>query len=306
MQNLTIIGVDNGYGNTKTAHHCFPTAVVHHGEKAPAFKNDLLHYQGQYYTIGTGHKTFTASKVEDEDTYLLTLAALAMELKTRGLQSAKVFLAVGLPLTWVTTQKAAFKKYLLQNQSADFTFNGRPYHVDFAGCLVFPQGAAAVADRIEELPGVTLIADIGNGTMNLMYVHEGKAQIDRCFTEKYGTHQCMLAAKEALLSKTGKVVDKTSIEEVLRTGTANISERYVTIIRETAQHYVHGIFEKLAEHEYDPEAMELLIVGGGACLVRNFGEFARKRVTIIDDICANAKGFEYIAEGVLAKQGGVF
>ena len=108
MQNLTIIGVDNGYGNTKTAHHCFPTAVVHHGEKAPAFKNDLLHYQGQYYTIGTGHKTFTASKVEDEDTYLLTLAALAMELKTRGLQSAKVFLAVGLPLTWVTTQKAAF------------------------------------------------------------------------------------------------------------------------------------------------------------------------------------------------------
>ena len=64
--------------------------------------------------------------------------------------------------------------------------------------------------------------------------------------------------------------------------------------------------EKLAEHEYDPEAMELLIVGGGACLVRNFGEFARKRVTIIEDICANAKGFEYIAEGVLAKQGGMF
>ena len=69
---------------------------------------------------------------------------------------------------------------------------------------------------------------------------------------------------------------------------------------------MHGIFEKLAEHEYDPEAMELLIVGGGVCLVRNFGEFARKRVTIIDDICANAKGFEYIAEGVLAKQGGIF
>ena len=40
-----IIGVDNGYGNMKTAHTVFPTGILHHtGE--PVFKNDLLFYEG--------------------------------------------------------------------------------------------------------------------------------------------------------------------------------------------------------------------------------------------------------------------
>ena len=39
------------------------------------------------------------TKVEDDSFYLLTLAAVAKELKKRGLSDAKVFLAVGLPLT---------------------------------------------------------------------------------------------------------------------------------------------------------------------------------------------------------------
>ena len=39
------------------------------------------------------------TKVEDDSFYLLTLAAVAKELKRRGLAEAKVFLAVGLPLT---------------------------------------------------------------------------------------------------------------------------------------------------------------------------------------------------------------
>ena len=39
------------------------------------------------------------TKVEDDSFYLLTLAAVAKELKRRGLAEAKIFLAVGLPLT---------------------------------------------------------------------------------------------------------------------------------------------------------------------------------------------------------------
>ena len=72
-----IIGIDHGYGNIKTAHACFPTGVTAH-DKEPTFKNDLLIYEGGYYTIGEGHKEFAAEKMMDSDYYLLTLAATHM------------------------------------------------------------------------------------------------------------------------------------------------------------------------------------------------------------------------------------
>ena len=52
---------------------------------------------------------------------------------------------------------------------------------------------------------------------------------------------------------------------------------------------------RLREHEYNPELMKLYIVGGGGCLIRHFGEYDPNRVTINDDICATAKGYEFLA-----------
>ena len=41
--------------------------------------------------------------------------------------------------------------------------------------------------------------------------------------------------------------------------------------------------------------MRLYVVGGGGCLIRNFGTYDESRVTILADICATAKGYEYLA-----------
>lgn len=86
----------------------------------------------------------------DNDYYILTLAAIARELNIRKLACARVHLAVGLPLTWVSEQKETFRAYLLQNEAADFSFRGVDYHIEFAGADIFPQGFAAVADRLRE------------------------------------------------------------------------------------------------------------------------------------------------------------
>ena len=289
--NPIIIGIDHGYGNIKTAHTCFPTGVTAH-DKEPTFKNDLLIYEGGYYTIGEGHKEFAAEKMMDGDYYLLTLAAIGRELRIRHVTSARVHIAAGLPLTWVSEQKDAFRAYLLQNDSVDFTFRGADYHVEFAGADIFPQGFAAVAGNLGQFRGTNMLCDIGNGTMNVMYINERRPVLSRCYTEKFGTHQCMLAVRESVLRQFGKTLDDATIERVLRKGTADIGERYLTAIRETAAEYVAGIFRRLREHEYDPELMRLHVVGGGSCLVRNFGEYEKGRVSFYDDICATAKGYE--------------
>ena len=243
-------------------------------------------------------------KMNDQDYYILTLAAVGLELSLRGMNSARVHLAAGLPLTWVGEQKDAFKDYLLQNKEADFTFRGEDYHVEFAGADVFPQGFSAVADQLREFKGVNMLCDIGNGTMNIMYINNGKPVANRCFTEKYGTHQCTLAAREMLMRKFGVAVDDAVIEEVLRFGEADIGGQYLELIRQTAAEYVAGIMRRLREHEYNPELMKLYVLGGGSCLIRNFTDFDPGRVTINDDICATAKGYELLASGSLGRSGG--
>lgn len=137
-----------------------------------------------------------------------------------------------------------------------------------------------------------------------MYINNGRPVASKCFTEKYGAHQCMLAAREMLMRKFGVAVDDTVIEEVLRYGDADIGKQYLDVIREAATDYAAGIMRRLREHEYNPELMKLYVVGGGGCLIQNFTEYDPCRVTINDDICATAKGYELLASGNLGRKSG--
>ena len=48
--------------------------------------------------------------------------------------------------------------------------------------------------------------------------------------------------------------------------------------------------------------MTLYVTGGGGCLVKNFSKFNADRVKFIDDICAAAKGYEYLAEAQIKSE----
>lgn len=298
-----VIGIDHGYGNIKTASSCFRTSVKAY-DTEPTFTSNMLIYNGRYYIIGEGHKEFIPEKQNDDDYYILTLAAIGRELYARNLESASVYLAAGLPLTWVSEQKEKFKAYLLREPHVDFVFKKRTFHVDFVGAEILPQGFAAVASQLGEFRGVNMICDIGNGTMNVMYINDHRPVVGKMFTEKFGTNQCILNVREQLMRKFGSVPDDTVIESVLRYGTADIAEKYLTVIKDVANDYVAGIFRKLREHEYNPDYMKLYVIGGGGCLIRNFGKLEKNRVKINDDICATAKGYEFMVKHMLRSNGG--
>ena len=197
-ENTRIIGIDHGYGNIKTANCCFPTGVTAY-DKEPTFKENLLTWNGRYYLIGEEHKEFTAEKMKDDDYYVLTLAAIARELNIAKEHSADVFISAGLPLTWVSEQKDEFKAYLLRNEAVGYSFKGKDYHVRIVGADIFAQGYAAIVNHIGEFSGVNMLCDIGNGTMNVMTITDKKVNNRACFTEKYGTQQCMLAVREKMM-----------------------------------------------------------------------------------------------------------
>ena len=290
-----IIAVDTGYGNIKTANHCFKTGIIAY-DSEPLFTKDMLVYDGRYYLIGEGHKEFLAEKQSDNDYYVLMLAGIAKELHDYRLTEADVLIAAGLPLTWTSGQKADFAAYLTQNKEVGFTYKGVDYHINIVGAKIYPQGYAAIAEIAAKMKGVNMVADIGNGTMNVLYMIDGRPQSGRMYTEKFGTYQCTLAIRETFMRQTRRESNDAIIDEILRTGTADIAEDDLNIIKTTATEYVNDIFRRLREHGYDERTMTLYITGGGGCLVRNFYQHITDRMVFIDDICAAAKGYEFMAE----------
>ena len=302
LRNTKIIAVDHGYGNMKTANTVTPTGIKAY-ETEPIFTGNILEYNGIYYRIGEGHKEFIPDKAMDEEYYLLTLMAIARELNVFSIREADVHLAAGLPLTWIRNQREAFRSYLLQNPEVHYRFNGKEYHLHFMGCSLYPQGYPAIVNHLGNFKGTNLLADIGNGTMNILYINNKKAQENRCWTEKLGVNQCMIAAKNAVLDKFGVKIEESTVEQILRFGTADISAPYLDCISSIARQYVAELFSTLRKYEYNPDLMRLYVVGGGGCLIRNFGTYDKSRVTIIDDICATAKGYESLAYMSLKRRG---
>ena len=302
LNNVRIIGIDHGYGNIKTASTVTKSGVTAY-KTEPIFSGNILEYEGGYYRIGECQKEFISDKVSDDDYYLLTLMAIARELNVYGIREADVHLAAGLPLTWIRRQREEFRSYLLKNSEVTYRFNGKDYCIHLIGCSLYPQGYPAIVSRLKEFKGTNLLADIGNGTMNILYINNKKAVESRCWTEKFGVNQCMIAARNAVMDNFGIKIEEATIEQVFRYGSADIGKPYLDCIVSAARQYVADIFATLRKYEYNPDLMRLYIVGGGGCLVRHFGQYDESRVTIVDDICATAKGYEYLAFSSLRRKG---
>ena len=300
-----IIGVDNGYGNMKTARRCFKTALVKY-DSAPVLSRDYLEYDGKFYVIGEGHKGFVADKQSDEDNYILTLAAIAKELEARGMKNAvntaRVHLAVGLPLKWVQTQRETFRQYLMKNRMVEVRYKSRLYRLEFVGCTVMPQCYSAVAENLKDFKGITLLADIGNGTMNLMYLNNGRPMESKAWTEKLGVFQCYQKIHNLVQDNTGECLMEEVIESFLRTGETDLPEKYAELMKQATVTYTEEIMQKLQDHEFNGELMRVYFMGGGARLVEQFGKYNPERTVFNHDIRANAKGYEYYCYMLLRHQ----
>ena len=82
FSNIIVIGIDHGWSLIKTSDFIFTTGVKELTTQ-PAFPNHILEFENKYYAIGEKRLIVKDTKVENENFYLLTLAAIAMELRKR-------------------------------------------------------------------------------------------------------------------------------------------------------------------------------------------------------------------------------
>ena len=150
--------------------------------------------------------------------------------------------------------------------------------------------------NLGNLAGDNMIVDIGNGTMNIARIVDGSPVETSLATENHGVSICIREIQNALSKKIGRNIDERIIEPLLRDGCDGRTDDVAGVIRQIAGNYVREIEKRLAVYGYVEEYVNLFVFGGGGCLLKNYSEFAgKKNVVFNDDICANAKGYEYLA-----------
>ena len=86
---LLVVGIDHGFSMMKTPHATFENGVEKLGGEATLSNNTLI-YQGNYYKVGEGRLPLMQTKTENENYFLLTLAAIAKEMDIYQQQCADV------------------------------------------------------------------------------------------------------------------------------------------------------------------------------------------------------------------------
>ena len=124
------IGIDHGYYAIKTRHFSFPAGITAYSHEPYTLQN-TLEYGGKFFVCGTGRQPILRNKMENENYYLLTLAAIAKEIQQRGAKTdCSVTIAAGLPLAGFGREKKSFREYLRpSSQPVSFQFEGVPYKV---------------------------------------------------------------------------------------------------------------------------------------------------------------------------------
>ena len=136
------IGIDHGYYAIKTRHFSFPAGITAYSHEPYTLQN-TLEYGGKFFVCGTGRQPILRNKMENENYYLLTLAAIAKEIQQRGAKTeCSVTIAAGLPLAGFGREKKSFREYLRpSSQPVSFQFEGIPYKEDAAG-MPYPTATA--------------------------------------------------------------------------------------------------------------------------------------------------------------------
>ena len=305
MNDNITIGVDHGYAAIKTTHFTFPTGLVEY-EHEPYTQKDVLEYGGRFYVVGSGRQPLQKDKTATEDYYLMTLAAIALELSHRGAETtADVHLAAGLPLTSFGRDKKKFREYLFRDgQPVSFRFEGNDYLVTITEVSLFPQGYAAVLTQTALLdePSV-IVADIGGWTVDLMRLDNRIPNAATCRSLELGMIRCLDEVAEQIRRALGLSMTAAQIESVLRGGVSSVDETAKQIIHREAGAYVRRLLSAITESGLDVRAMPTIFLGGGAALMkRHVGATGGLcRPLILDDVCLNAKGYEHLVGQMSAR-----
>ena len=238
------------------------------------------------------------SKTSNDNYYLLTMAAIAQEIRyRRGERKTDVVLTAGLPLASFGREKKGFREYLFRKeQPLRFRYEDESYEIRIQDVKLFPQGYSALAlhpECVRDEPSV-LLADIGGWTVDLMRLDNNVPNAATCRSLELGMIRCIDEIGEQVRRALGLSLTTAQIECVLRGDASSLPDEAKGIIHAQADLYVQNLLSAITESGLDTRAIPAIFMGGGAALLKRRMSATNGlcRPIILDDVSLNAKGYE--------------
>ena len=297
-----IIGFDDGYQLGKTANFMFDNGVHMLGSIEPTLKENSLFFDGDFFKVGEGRAAITDDKISDDTARLRTMAGIAMELRQEGLHKAKVVLAVGLPFSSFGRDKLKLVDYYSRQGVLDFSYEGVDYSVTVTKVVVCPQCYSAIASRLGNMKGDYLVVDIGSKTTDVVYVQNGFPVESKSITIEKAMVKWIKEIQRDMKVQTGKDIPEHEVMKILLKEESHLPIVYAELINGMMREKIRSLELELAERGYDMDYTSIIYVGGGALMARDHAGRYRSHTAYDCDLCANAKGYEFLAGQMMGKK----
>jgi plasmid segregation protein ParM len=307
-----VFGIDHGNGNMKSQSVCIPCGLVRYSSEPGRFMNeDILEYQGSYYTLSDTRMPYKSDKTADKEYFILTLFILAMEAKNRNvsLDGREVLLGIGVPPADFSQQAGKFKQYFLDEAMNGVTFkwNGSEIHFAIKDVQVSPQNFAAVfcykASLFKQYRTVNCI-DIGDGTVDLLVIRKGQPDLSVRVSERLGIAVLRSEIANAIQQNYGLQLESSDVEQVLMKEPTVLDAEVIAEIHRLADEWMIRIVNKLHTYVPDFRINPTVFLGGGSLVLHDQIKASPdfKYIEFIDNINANAVGYAMLVKAKQKRQ----
>lgn len=165
-----------------------------------------------------------------------------------------------------------------------------------------PQCYSAIATRLGNMKGDYLVVDIGSKTTDVVYVQDGLPIESRSITIEKAVVKWIKEIQREMKVQTGKDIPEHEVMKIALKEGSNLPGAYAELIRGMLREKMKSLELELAERGYSMDYINIIYVGGGALLARDYAGKYRAHTAYDCDLCANAKGYEFLARQIEGKQ----
>lgn len=298
-----IIGIDHGNGSIKTANSCWYSDVK---KVDSSLSDNTLEYNGALFELGEKPSEYTARKYSDERLMVNTLAAIACELESRGVQKEcpHIHLVVGLPIGHWDKQKEHIKNYFMENPELSFSYRGKKYAIKISGTNVMPQGLVSTRKHCNTNSANVSTLDIGYGTLDYLTFHNATLSSDESGSLEYGVSKAYEIVRKAVDSEFAEKLDFFAFDNIIKGNRSSITATWHSTIETALKDYCNQVITEAKRVGYNPNTYSLHLMGGGANIMQDYAELEEYPNVSFDlDVHSNAKCFEAFCKQALRKQG---
>ena len=303
---IMLIAIDHGNYAIKSADgDSFVSGLSQHSVPPP-LATDTIEWDGKFWTLTESRIPYMKDKTKDDRFFILSLFAIARELKEQGemLADANIDLAVGLPPEHLSTLKDKFLKYF-KRESVKFKYNGMPLNINIRRVFVYPQAYAAVVPQSRLLISTPrlFVIDIGGFTIDVLMLRNGKPDLLFCRSLEIG----VIAMNNEIIGRVGSLhdikVEDDHINAVIQGRDTILPESVIKTIWDSTKCHADTILNKLRELQVDLRSTPAIFIGGGSILYRKYIESSPMvvKADFITDTRANAIGYAMLATSQLQK-----